>query len=297
MASWQSGEGVMFMDQNVMAAFPPHLVLLLLLVAPSKRNKGGVSFRSSIYTNRNREAVICQSRANDSTKSESKDFYQASRQNHSMTFFKSEGKPTEKWSVSMVTSFMRVRERQFDALQEELKRKFEGAETLEQKVALQSTVNLTSLKQDLAKDIEQAMLTEYNFQMPEAHGKWYEIRWFDSGASWRGEDLWVYAQLRIEMRSQSVAGSSFPFHIESLSREPLGFWYKDPPKGLADQQPPSHGQPSHSGASGSLPAFSQGSPSDTAGSVRASVSDQQPSAETKQPSLSGMEPNTTVFSA
>jgi hypothetical protein len=296
MASWQSGEGVMFMDQNVMAAFPPHLVLLLLLVAPSKRNKGGVSFRSSIYTNRNREAVICQSRANDSTKSESKDFYQASRQNHSMTFFKSEGKPTEKWSVSMVTSFMRVRERQFDALQEELKRKFEGAETLEQKVALQSTVNLTSLKQDLAKDIEQAMLTEYNFQMPEAHGKWYEIRWFDSGASWRGEDLWVYAQLRIEMRSQSVAGSFSQFHIESISGKPLGFWYKDPPTELADQQPPSHEQPPYSGSSEPAGTASQDVPTDTIGSVTASVPIAQLSVETNQPPWSGMGERGTVFS-
>ncbi|KAH8089115.1 hypothetical protein HD553DRAFT_321978 [Filobasidium floriforme] len=205
-----------------------------------------------------------------------------------MTFFKSEGKPTEKWSVSMVTSFMRVRERQFDALQEELKRKFEGAETLEQKVALQST--------DLAKDIEQAMLTEYNFQMPEAHGKWYEIRWFDSGASWRGEDLWVYAQLRIEMRSQSVAGSFSQFHIESLSRKPLGFWYKDPPKGLADQQRPPHEQPPYSGSSEPPGTVSQNVPDDTANSVGPSVSIPQPSVETKHPPPSGMGESGTVFS-
>jgi hypothetical protein len=137
------------------------------------------------------------------------------------------------------------------------------------------------------------MLAEHNFQMPEDHGKWYEIRWFDSGATWREGDLWIYAQLRIEMRSQSVAGSFFPFHIPSLFRKPLGFWYKDSPKELADQQPPSHEQTPYSDSSEPAGTASQNVPDDTIGPVTASVGI---SAETKQPSWSGMEPNPTVIS-
>ncbi|KAG7527681.1 hypothetical protein FFLO_06697 [Filobasidium floriforme] len=200
--------------------------------------------------------------------------------------------PSRKWTTESVGGFIAIRDREFEKLGKELKGKFDSTED---KAAMKSKLDLAFTQQDLAERIKGAMLAEHNFQMPEDHGEWYEVRWSEF-AHLRGRDLWIHAYLRIKMRSQSVAGSFFPLHIESLSGEPLGFWYKDPPRELVDRQRPSPERPPYSGSSEPPGTVSQSVPDDTANSVGASVSIPQPSVETKHPPPSGMGESGTVFS-
>jgi hypothetical protein len=146
-----------FMVPDVIAAFPPHLVLILLLVATYKGNKGGASFRKVhilIQIVRLPYAKVAQQ-------------YQPENQTpvpsimslsiRSFTISLKPGEPTfkwdpsRKWTTESVGDFIAIRDREFEKLGKELKGKFDRTED---KAAMKLKLDLASTQQDLAERIK-----------------------------------------------------------------------------------------------------------------------------------------------